>query len=267
MKGISTIALGAVDAALLLVLAALWLGGASRWVSPAAVAPDLTIPANGLDFAAHGSYQVTLERPLFSPNRRPPPVVAEKAEEPAVDPFKDIRLYGLFDSGGMGGAIVSISGAKPKRVHFGEKIGEWTLRAIDGRNLVLVRDAETRTLRLAYAAVGQSAAQPLAAAPKPATAPAVPAAAANPGVGTGSNTASSTISKPASDTESKSGTSAKSRATLGPPSVQPAAKPTPGAAVAPPSSSVSPGAEELVRDRLAQRAERRTQHGLPLTTQ
>ena len=121
-----------------------------------------------------GRFVATLERPLFSPSRRPPPPPPPPAPPPPPppppDPLATVHLYGVFAGDDGGGIIVRVDG-KSRRVRINEKIGAWTLKDLDNRNVTLERGGETRVLKLVHA-------QPVAPAPATpaANAPAAPKA-------------------------------------------------------------------------------------------
>jgi len=75
-----------------------------------------------------------------------------------------VHLYGVFAGDEGGGIIVRVDG-KPRRVHIGERIGAWTLKDIDNRNVTLVRGGETRVLKLVHARPAAPAPAPAAGAP------------------------------------------------------------------------------------------------------
>lgn len=134
-------------------LAGLWLDpqGELRditWHVPAAIAPEITAPANPLlatGAAAVGSYASIQERPLFAPDRRPPPPPPPPAPP---DPFIGIQIYGIV-SGSNGGILARIEG-RVRRVKFNESIGGWTLKSVEGRQINFVQGEQTRQLRLEY---------------------------------------------------------------------------------------------------------------------
>ena len=152
----------ALSLVLLLALARLWLGadGTPRnvhWQPPELHKPDFASmipPLPQPDPADLNRFVATLERPLFSPSRRPPPpppppVVA--APPPPPDPLANVHLFGVFaGSEGTGGIIARVEG-KPRRIYINEAIGAWTLKSIDKRNATLVRGDETRVLTLVHA--------------------------------------------------------------------------------------------------------------------
>ncbi len=123
-----------------------------RWTPPTAIKPEfLTVPRA---LAKRQSADVTLaleilERPLFSPSRRPPPpvVVAPVAAEPAPDPLGNVLIQGIYSGTEMGGIIANVGGVS-KRISINEKIGDWTLKAIDERDVKFVRNDESRVIQL-----------------------------------------------------------------------------------------------------------------------
>lgn len=165
-------------------LAALWLkpDGSLRntlWTPPEPVMPDLQF-ADPLPVSASkvdvGLFVATLERPLFSPNRRPPPPPPppdkdDKAAEP--DPFADIHLFGLYGGEGSPSGMLARIGGKVKRVSLDDKVGSWTLKRIEDREAVFDKNGEERKLRLVVA----KPAQPPKPAPGAPRAPGAPGAA------------------------------------------------------------------------------------------
>jgi hypothetical protein len=150
MKRHVLLLLAALNLALAALLAWLWLTPQGelrnvRWLPPEPVRPALAdappLPAFEIDA---NRYVATLERPLFAPTRRPPPPQAAAA---AVEPLPDIRLLGLYGGGGAGGAIASVDG-KVRRLRVGEAIAGWSLKEVRGRELVLARGDETRSIEL-----------------------------------------------------------------------------------------------------------------------
>ncbi len=146
------------DALLLLGLAWLWLDHSSAaprslaWQPPAAIAPELGGAAVKLPRVAAmdtRAFVATLDRPLFSPTRRPPPPKAAADEAPAADTLKDVRLIGLYTTAdGRAGALLR-NGAVVQRVALKEQIGGWTLRSVQDRSATLVRAGKSRVLELA----------------------------------------------------------------------------------------------------------------------
>lgn len=152
--------------ALLLVAALVWAwvdpAGNVRntnWVPPAPIKPDLSgystqmTPPENPDISR---FIATLERPLFSPTRKPPPKVVEPAvaQAPPPDPLAGIHIFGLFGWESGGGMLARIEG-KVRRVTLNDTFGGWTLKSISGREAVVERGGESRTLKLEQARVPQ----------------------------------------------------------------------------------------------------------------
>ena len=181
----------AINVALALLLAALWLapGAPAAWRSwqpPAPQAPALddvraaTLVANA---AATASYPAVVERPLMDPTRRPPtaasaPSAAASAPPPtAID---QVRLRGIVAGPALNGVLIEQDG-KTSFVRRGERIGDWTLESLRGREADFVRNGEHRRIELpvAFGASDPGAASP-GARPAARTAPRRPEAAAQP---------------------------------------------------------------------------------------
>ncbi len=128
------------------------------WVAPKALTPDIKGPT---DFSRAGgqqdnptTYAVILERPLFAPDRKPPPPPAPSAPP---DPLGNVQIHGIYT--GENAGILARVDDKVRRVKLNETIGPWTLKSIAGREVTFTRGGESRQLPLAYAK--------LAANPKP----------------------------------------------------------------------------------------------------
>ncbi len=144
---------------LALALAWLWVGldgslRGVRWQPPAAHKPDFSslVPALPIPPAATlDQFVATLDRPLFSPNRRPPPPAPEKDTQTAQpDPLANIRLHGVISSP-SGGSVIATFDGKAQRVRINESIGSWRLAQLQGRDVTLERAGETRVLQLSHA--------------------------------------------------------------------------------------------------------------------
>lgn len=137
-------------------LAALWFTPEGRlanvrWQPPASVPPALdagaALPGTGVELAR---YVATLEQPLFSPSRRPPPrPQVAGAAAPAVDTPPELYVLGLYGTHAgqgtgeaRGGMIARIDG-QVKRVKIGDAIGRWTLKALrPGEAVLALGDSE-----------------------------------------------------------------------------------------------------------------------------
>lgn len=151
MKRPVTLVLLAVNLALAAALALLWFKPGeglrnARWQPPAPVRPDLSfaLPAGGdMNLSA---FVATLDRPLFSPSRQPPPKAVAGAAAPA-DPLAGIRLQAVYMGPGGGGIIAQVDG-RSRRIRLNEKLGDWTLKAIQDRTVTFARGGEERKMEL-----------------------------------------------------------------------------------------------------------------------
>lgn len=131
---------------------------------------------------------VTSQKPLFFSSRRPPsappppPPVVQPPPPPPPDPLASIELYGLVSLGEGKGSVIAKVGGAMRQLKFGEKIGEWTLKGVAGRDVLFVAEGERqRKLTMSYRSLAQAAPpQTAAAAPKPATAASTPPGTATP---------------------------------------------------------------------------------------
>ena len=169
---------------LVAALAALWLapGAPARWrhwQPPAAQAPSLDdiqaaiLVANP---AATAAYPAVLERPLTSPTRRPQAAApTQAASAPPPTAIEQIRLLGIVAGPALNGVMIE-QGGKTSFVRRGERVGDWSLDALQGRTATFVRNGERRNLDLPIA-------HGAAAAPADASAPRAPGVAAGAAAG------------------------------------------------------------------------------------
>lgn len=144
------------------------------WIKPRPILPELKLPAFAPPANTPGDitrYTSILDRPLFAPDRRPPPPPAPPAPPPPPDPLANLQIQGIF-SGESTGILAKLDG-KIRRIKIDSAIGQWTLKGIDNREVTFVSGSENRKFRLNYARLNT----PAAAAPTP------PAAAGNPHAG------------------------------------------------------------------------------------
>jgi hypothetical protein len=90
------------------------------------------------------------DRPLFSPDRRPPtppPPPVERAPEPPPAP-PDVTLLGIVVDGEQVRAIVRSGTAKTERVQIGDDISGWKVSQIEDRRLLLSLDSRSATFTL-----------------------------------------------------------------------------------------------------------------------
>ncbi len=173
MKRYTIHLLATLDLLLALALSWLWFDASGQlrnvhWAPPAPQKPDFSgalppaTPANAADVSR---FLATLERPLFSPSRRPPPpvVVVAPPPPPPPDPLNTIQLFGLFAGKDSAGVLAKVDG-KMRRIHLTETVGDWSLKAIQDRDITFVRGAETRVLPLVHARPPPPPAPPVMAA-------------------------------------------------------------------------------------------------------
>lgn len=195
-------------------LAALWLAPGPQerwrqWQAPPPQAPQLDdVQAANLraNPAARANYPAVLERPLFSPARRPQvSASAAVAAPPAPSAIEQIRLRGLVAGPTLTGVMLHEDG-KSRFVRVGESVGGWTLERVQARAAVFVRAGQQRQIALD---VASDAAAPPAGAPRPAPAPAT---AASPSANAAPvHTAPPPVARPA-NTPAPSGAGAAARA-------------------------------------------------------
>jgi hypothetical protein len=159
----------ALNAALAIVLAAMWVTpqGTLRnvaWQPPAPVKPEFSAAAAPGSQVDPGSLMASVDRPLFSPSRLPPPVKAAGAAAPPVDPLSNIRLHGVYVGQGTGGIIATVDG-KSRRFRLNERVGEWTVAGIKDRDVTFTRAGESRVIRLATSGSAPQSGIAAAAAP------------------------------------------------------------------------------------------------------
>lgn len=168
----------ALDLGLALALLGMWItpqGQLRRvhWEAPALLTLDVASIIAALperEVPEQGKFLETLERPLFSPSRRPPPPPPPPpppASEEAAPALSNIHLYGLYGSGSSGGAILRVDG-KNERVATNQTIKGWKLTAIGDTNVILRRGSRQQVLELVHVIPG--AGNPPGAAQTPAAA-------------------------------------------------------------------------------------------------
>jgi hypothetical protein len=117
---------------------------------PSSAALSNPVAAQSLD-----ELSATLERPLFSPSRRPPapppqPQAVETAATPAPPPSPpNLVLVGVVMDGEGARAIVrNGTDKKIQRAQIGDDIDGWKVSQIDGRKVVLSLDGRFATFTL-----------------------------------------------------------------------------------------------------------------------
>jgi hypothetical protein len=127
--------------------------------APAQDSSNVTL-SNPLAAQSLERLSATLDRPLFSPSRRPTPAPVAQAPELPVPPAPppDLVLSGVVMDGKSARAVVQV-GAEKKilRAEIGDNIGGWTVSRIEGRKLVLSLDGRFVTFTLFNREVDQKA--------------------------------------------------------------------------------------------------------------
>jgi len=126
----------------------------------------------------------TRERPIFSPSRRPPPMIASPLAVPASvtasKPSEPERPHLLLVGTVVGekeaiGVFVDETTKNPIRLRTGDRHQGWVLQSVHGREATFQKDQQTATLSLPQPGTGQSDANPLPAASASPPAPAMSA--------------------------------------------------------------------------------------------
>lgn len=151
--------------------------------------PPLPKPRTAM--SAKENFAVIVERPLFSPSRRPPAASAAAT----LTPPPDFSLFGIVISAGDPFALVKPdAGGDPVRVSEGESMSGWTVARIEADRIVIWHDTTERELLLDFSAPAPALAVPNDA---PADAPAAPENRS----ADGTDTASHSEQAPPSETE------------------------------------------------------------------
>lgn len=127
----------------------------SHWVVPRAQKTnfDDMVPTLGKPQAMDQSqFLAMLDRPLFSPTRRPPPPPpppASEAPPPPPDYLSTAVLSGIYSSTdkSVGGIIIKFNG-KDKALPLRGALDGWTLSSIADNRVYFTRGGETREIRL-----------------------------------------------------------------------------------------------------------------------
>lgn len=105
------------------------------------------------DSAPDGRFRAMVDRPLFSPTRRPPPAPAAPLDAPAMPalppPTPNLTLSGVITGGGGGVALLRRpQDSAPVHVALGGTVDGWTVAEIRPRAVVLRRDTNSVTVDL-----------------------------------------------------------------------------------------------------------------------
>ena len=112
--------------------------------------PSAGTPVNPLQARPLAALSATRDRPLFSPDRRPPapPPAPVAAAPPPPAPPPDVTLLGVVVDRDRARAIVRSGSAKIERVQIGDNIGGWKVSQIEGRRLLLALDGREAAFTL-----------------------------------------------------------------------------------------------------------------------
>lgn len=160
MKRYISVILIAANMVLALVLVWMWLspsGGLknTHWAIPRGQKSNLDgiVPhlgkAQPMD---HSQFLAMLDRPLFSPTRRPPPpppVAAAEAPPPPPDYLADAVLSGVYisEDGKTGGIIIKFQG-KDKSLPLQGLLDGWTLSSVAENRVYFTRAGVTKEIAL-----------------------------------------------------------------------------------------------------------------------
>lgn len=126
-------------------------------------------PASPLAARSLDRFSGTLDRPLFSPTRRPPlppPVLA--AAPPPPPPPPNVALLGVIMDGEQARAVVRAGPMeKVLRVSIGDDIGGWKVGQIEKQKLVLLLNGRTATFTMFSANNAKHRPNAIVAAPPP----------------------------------------------------------------------------------------------------
>lgn len=160
MKRYTSVILIAANVVLALLLVWMWLspsGGLKNihWTIPRGQKSNLEgiVPRLGKAQAMdHSQFLAMLDRPLFSPTRRPPPpppVAAAEAPPPPPDYLADAVLSGVYLSadGKTGGIIINFQG-KDKSLPLQGLLDGWTLSSVADNRVYFTRAGVTKEIAL-----------------------------------------------------------------------------------------------------------------------
>jgi general secretion pathway protein N len=109
------------------------------------------VPLNPLAENSEQRLSATLDRPLFSPTRRPPPLPVARAAAPPPPPAPppNVVLIGTVMDGENARALIRTGmDGKMLRAQIGDDVGGWKVSQIEGRKMVLSLDDRFATFML-----------------------------------------------------------------------------------------------------------------------
>lgn len=112
-----------------------------------AIAPP-ELPPNEIRSLA--AYDAISERPLFTPERRPAAddggQAAQTAQADTIEDIDGFRLTAVLQGFGSKTALVEDAAGKTRIIHQGEKLGNWEVQEILADHIVVLLDAQRKTL-------------------------------------------------------------------------------------------------------------------------
>ena len=160
-----------INVALAGVLAVMWLGPQgmlrnTQWQAPAPQAPNLDDALQAVllpNPALKEQFPEITKRPVFSPDRRltpPPPPEGPKAPAPPPPIALDsVVLTGIVSSRAFTGVLAQVEG-ESRVLKRGDKVGEWAVAGVKGRDVRFTKGEESRTLVLPNTLTDAAAATP-----------------------------------------------------------------------------------------------------------
>lgn len=118
--------------------------------TPVAPPEDDTLSPASFQLPPLESFESALERPLFSPTRRP--LDSAPALDGGAPPRLDVKLVGVVISGDRRIAVLMPRGGKAQelRLNLGQSHDGWTLTAIEPLSATFERGIATETLELQF---------------------------------------------------------------------------------------------------------------------
>lgn len=161
-------ALLGINAVLFMVLLWMWVdttGGVRniRWQVPdkqtadyAAMLPQLPQLAQ----ADTSRFIAMLDRPVFSPTRRPPPPPPPPVAQPQLDRLSQARLLGVLAGEGFTGVILMVDN-KARRIALHSDLDGWVLKSAQGQSATFEKAGQTHVLYLKRSALASYTGAPL----------------------------------------------------------------------------------------------------------
>jgi hypothetical protein len=115
-------------------------------------APPASAPASLAALPPLATYPAIVERPLFTPSRRPPPGTTAAAPGPSIE--SRYRLLGIVATGPKKKAFIA-EGARHLDIAEGDTLDGWSVKEIGADRVLLASPAGEAALKLKSAAEPQ----------------------------------------------------------------------------------------------------------------